>query len=109
MPQIRKLVFTIKNSSTIALPQWYRILEDLLLEAWVISHDVHTRWNTTYNMLDFAYQYRKAINKITDIQDMKLRVYEIEAHEWEIIRQLHDLLKVSNFLFHFQLSDLTST
>jgi hypothetical protein len=46
-------------------------------------------------MLDFAYQYRKAINKITDIRDMKLRDYEIEAHEWEIVRQLRDILKVS--------------
>jgi hypothetical protein len=47
-------------------------------------------------MLDFAYQYKKAINKITDIQDMKLRLYEIDVHEWELVRQLHDLLKVSN-------------
>jgi hypothetical protein len=71
----------------------------------VTPRDVHTCWNATYNMLDFVYQYRKAINKITDIWDMKLRVYEIEVHKWEIIRQLCDLLKVSNFLFWFQLSD----
>jgi len=49
-------------------------------------------------MLDFAYQYKTAINKITDIRDMKLRDYEIEASEWEIVRQLRDLLKVSTFL-----------
>jgi hypothetical protein len=101
MPQICKLAFTIKNSSTIALPQWYCILEDLSLKARVIPHDIRTCWNTTYDMLDFTYQYRKAINKITDIWDMKLRVYEIEAHKWEIIRQLHDLLKVSNLSFIF--------
>jgi hypothetical protein len=29
---------------------------------------------------------------------MKLRVYKIEAHEWEIVRQLQDLLKVSRLL-----------
>jgi hypothetical protein len=52
-------------------------------------------------MLDFAYQYRKAINKITDIWDMKLHVYEIEVHEWEMIRQLRDLLKVSSLSFVF--------
>jgi hypothetical protein len=67
----------------------------------VLPRDVRTRWNATYDMLDFAYQYRKAINKITDIRDMKLRVYEIEAHKWEIIRQLRDLLKVSNLSFVF--------
>ena len=65
----------------------------------MIPRDVHTRWNATYDMLDFAYDYRKAINKITDIRDMKLRLYEIEAHEWEIIRQLRDLLKVSRALY----------
>ncbi len=48
-------------------------------------------------MLNFAYQYKKAVNKITDIQEMKLHVYEIEVHEWEIIWQLSDLLKVSTF------------
>jgi hypothetical protein len=101
MPQIHKLAFTIKNSSTIALPQWYCILEDLSLEAQVIPCDVRTHWNATYNMLDFAYQYRKVINKITDIWDMKLHVYEIEVHEWEMIRQLRDLLKVSSLSFVF--------
>jgi hypothetical protein len=60
----------------------------------MIPRDVRTRWNATYDMLEFAYQYRKAINIITDIREMKLRLYEIEAHEWEIVRQLRDLLKV---------------
>jgi hypothetical protein len=64
----------------------------------VIPRNVRTQWNATYDMLDCAYEYRKAINKITDLRDMKLRQYEIETHEWEIVRQLHDLLKVSFFL-----------
>jgi len=55
-------------------------------------------------MLDFTYEYRKAINKITDIWDMKLHIYKIEAHEWEVVRQLHDLLKVSNVSVLYQLS-----
>ena len=97
MPQIHKLAYTIKNSSTIALPQWYHILETLSLESQVIPWDICTHWNTTYDMLNFAYQYKKAVNKITDIQEMKLHVYEIEVHEWEIIWQLSDLLKVSTF------------
>ena len=36
MPQICKLVYAIKNSSTVALPQWFCILEDLSLEAQVM-------------------------------------------------------------------------
>lgn len=50
-------------------------------------------------MLNFAYEYKQAVNEITDIRDMKLRAYEIEAHEWNLVRQLRDLLKV-RFLFH---------
>ncbi|KAI0269523.1 hypothetical protein BGY98DRAFT_924319, partial [Russula aff. rugulosa BPL654] len=45
-----------QNSSTIVLPQWYRILENLWLDARVIPHDIHTRWNATYDMLEVAYQ-----------------------------------------------------
>jgi hypothetical protein len=74
-----------------------------------MPRDVRTRWNATYDMLDFAFQYRKAINKITDIRDMKLRDYEIEAHEWEVVRQLRDLLKVSIFLISYELSHSSSS
>ena len=55
-----------------------------------------------YNMLNFAYQYRKAINKIIDIWDMKLCAYKIEVHEWKVVQQLHDLLKVSTLSISFQ-------
>ena len=91
----------MKNSSTIILSQWYRILKSLSLEVWVIPHVICTRWKAIYDMLNFAYQYRVTINKITstDICDMKLRAYEIEAHKWETVQQLCDLLKVSNYYF----------
>ena len=46
-------------------------------------------------MLSEAYHFKVAVNKITDMRDMKLRQYEIESHEWEIVRQLCDVLKVS--------------
>jgi hypothetical protein len=98
-PQIRKLAFAIKNSSTIALPQWFRILNDLSLDKRIIPRDVRTRWNSTYLMLDEAYKLKVAVNKITDMRDMKLRQYEIEGHEWELVRQLRDLLKVRVYLF----------
>jgi hypothetical protein len=97
--QIRKLAFAIKNSSTIALPQWYRILDDLSLDPKVIPRDVRTRWNATYDMLAEAYKYKTAVNKITEMREMKLRKYEIEAHEWEVVWQLCDLLKVSAISF----------
>jgi hypothetical protein len=48
-------------------------------------------------MLAEAYKYKTAVNKITEMREMELCKYEIEAHEWEVIRQLCDLLKVSPF------------
>jgi len=99
--QIRKLTYAIKNSSTIALPQWHRIVENLGLEPCILPRDTRTRWNATYEMLNVAYQYKKAINKITDMRDMKLHQYEIEGHEWELVWQLRDLLKVTHALLFF--------
>jgi hypothetical protein len=46
-------------------------------------------------MLDKAYLLKAAVNKITEMRDMKLHQYEIKGHKWELLRQLRDLLKVS--------------
>jgi len=55
--------------------------------------DVATRWN--YEMLNFVYAYRVPYNELCRNHDMKIRKYEIEDYEWEIVRQLADILKVS--------------
>ena len=101
MTQIWKLAFAIKNSSTVILPQWFETLKDLELDERVMPRDVRTRWNSTYDMLVFAYQYKDAINDITAIREMKLRNYEIEPEEWEIIKQLRNVLKVSSALQYY--------
>jgi hypothetical protein len=98
--QIRKVAFAIKNSSTIILPQWFLTLEELDLALRTMPRDVRTRWNSTYDMLAFAYEYKDALNNITALREMKLRDYEIEPEEWEVVRQLRDLLKVG-FIFSF--------
>jgi len=110
MPQLRKLAYTIKNSSVLALPEWFYILDELSLDAHMIPHDVHTHWNATYDMLDFAYEYKEAINQITDRCEMKLRDYEIEPHEWDIIKHLQDVLSVCPLMFKsfFDLSYIPS-
>ena len=75
----------------------------------MIPRDVRTRWNATYDMLDEAYALKAAVNRITEMRDMKLCQYKIEAHEWEIVRQLHDLLKVLVFRpFPFLANKLTN-
>ena len=85
----------MKNSTTIVLPQWFRLLDELSLDERVMPRDVRTRWNSTYDMLSFAYEYKDAINNITAMRDMKLRDYEVDRDEWDLIRQLRDVLAVS--------------
>lgn len=61
----------------------------------MMPRDVTTRWNSTYDMLEFAVEYREALDAITGDKEMKLRKYEMDNEEWEIARQLRDVLKVS--------------
>jgi hypothetical protein len=70
----------------------------------MMPRDVTTRWNSTFDMLDFALEHITAINVITADRDMKLRKYELSEGDWTIARHLRDVLKV--FLF---LSDFIST
>ena len=37
-----------------------------------MPHDVSTRWNSTFDMLDFAINYRKAIDAMTDKRKLGL-------------------------------------
>jgi hypothetical protein len=47
-------------------------------------------------MLDFALQYRKAIDAISADREMGLRQFELSVKEWNIATQLRDVLKVSS-------------
>jgi hypothetical protein len=84
----------MKNSTTIILPQWFLILNDLKLAERMMPRDVTTRWNSTFDMLDFAVEHITAINTITGDRDMKLRQYELSEDDWKFARQLRDVLKV---------------
>ncbi|KAF8234807.1 hypothetical protein L208DRAFT_1020696, partial [Tricholoma matsutake] len=70
--KLHKTAFTIKNSSTIILPRWYEVLEELKLDARMMLWDVSTRWNSTFDMLKFAIKYRTAIDAITAKCSMRL-------------------------------------
>ena len=59
----------------------------------MMPHDVSTRWNLTFDMLDFAVEHIAAVN-ITSDSDMKLRKYELSEDDWDIACQLWDVLKV---------------
>ena len=104
--QLRKLAYAMKRSTTILLPRWKEILEEIAaaeianpsnkkpLPVRIMPRDVSTRWNSTYEMLKFAYLYREAIDKITGERALKLRDYELLESEWETVKQLRDSLKV---------------
>jgi hypothetical protein len=62
--------------------------------------DVTTRWNSTYDMLEFAVQYRPAIDAMTAIRDLNLCKYELAASEWKITGELRDVLQVSSLVFN---------
>ena len=92
--QIRKLAFKIINSTTIVLPIWHQILEVLKLDSRIMPCDVSTRWNSTFDMLNFAIKYCSAVDKITADRNTDLRRFELNDAEWEITKQLRDTLKV---------------
>jgi hypothetical protein len=92
--QLRKLSFKILHSTTKLLPAWHDHLRELKLRDRIMPRDVATRWNSTFDMLDFALEYRKALDAISGDRDMDLRQFELAEFEWKIAAQLRDALKV---------------
>jgi len=69
----------------------------------MIPCDMSTRWNSTYDMLEFAIPYRDAIDSVTGNRTMKMRPLKLSNSEWKILTKLRDSLKVSLFCSHVQL------
>jgi len=92
LAKLRALANAIKNSSTILLPLWNTKLEELNLNIRMIPRDVSTWWNSTFDMLNFAIDYRVAIDSMTSIRD--LRKYELDNTEWVMAIDLCDTLKI---------------
>ena len=46
-------------------------------------------------MVDFVIIYRAPVDSITNKQSLGLGKYALDEHEWEVLKQLHDVLKVS--------------
>jgi len=67
----------------------------LKLPVRIMPRDVSTRWNSTFDMLDFALSHRTAIDAMTDKRKLGLEECELDEREWTLVRQLRNVLKVS--------------
>lgn len=56
--------------------------------------DVATRWNSTFNMLKFSLEYRKAIEELTSKCKNELCQFELSEEEWKIAEELKETLEV---------------
>ncbi|KAH7910435.1 hypothetical protein BJ138DRAFT_1126854 [Hygrophoropsis aurantiaca] len=93
--KIRGLSFAIIRSTTILLPAWRRMCVTEDLKPNLIPRDVATRWNSTYDMLEFALKYRAPIDVITSDKTTKqAKKYELDDDDWKIVVDLVAVLKV---------------
>ncbi|KIK33083.1 hypothetical protein CY34DRAFT_100256 [Suillus luteus UH-Slu-Lm8-n1] len=66
--KVCKLAYKIIHSTTIVLPAWYGIQRDLSEPQTLMPRDVATRWNSTFDMLDYALEHREAVDAVTQRQ-----------------------------------------
>ena len=62
--------------------------------------DVATQWNLMFDLLEYALSHKKELDTVTQQRDLGLRSFELGDHEWELIEQLHDVLKVCALMHH---------
>jgi hypothetical protein len=60
----------------------------------MMPRDVSTRWNSTYDMLEFAIEYRTGLDTMTADREMNLRKFELSKKEWAMASELCDVLQV---------------
>jgi uncharacterized membrane protein len=95
--KIHKLLFAIVHSTTITLPVWRAACVTHGQRVHLTPRDVKTCWNSTYDMLMVAFDYRIVIDNVTGNKTLKLRQYELDDGDWEVVKDLLRVLKVSLF------------
>ena len=93
--QVRKFLFAIVHSTTIALPAWREACVAHSLCACLIPRDIKTRWNSTYDMLKVMLKYCEVIDNIMANKSLKLQKFELDDEDWTIVKDLLCMLKVS--------------
>ncbi|TFY50403.1 hypothetical protein EVJ58_g11063 [Rhodofomes roseus] len=94
--KLRKISISIHRSTTLLLPAWRRLLDEMKMAMRKLPRDVRTRWNSTFRMLEVAVEYRAAIEKMTETQTNGLRKWELDEREWTLATQLRDVLQASH-------------
>ncbi|KAF8317526.1 hypothetical protein F5887DRAFT_1276209 [Amanita rubescens] len=92
--QLRKLSFKMINLPTSLLPAWESALKDASLDVRCMPRDVRTQWNSTYDMLHFALEYREGIDAITDKVRLGVDKLGLSEADWKLVEQLQDILQV---------------
>ena len=72
-----------------------------------LPRNVAMHWNSMFDMLDFALEYWAGIDVITDKNKLGVNQYTLGDEEWELLKQLHNVLKVSMRCTAFQLTNIT--
>ena len=80
------------------LPAWDAACAEQGLQPKHIPRDVLTQWNSAFDMVDFAVEYDQVVDNIMDKRKLALGKYAIDEEEWELLKQLHNVLKVHGWL-----------
>ncbi|KAJ7192443.1 hypothetical protein GGX14DRAFT_380169, partial [Mycena pura] len=91
--KIRQLAFAIVHSTTIALPAWRKACKEKGKSPRLIPRDVRTRWNSLYDMLVVATEYKEVVNTVTGDRNLDLRKYDVSDAEWTILEDMVFTLK----------------
>ncbi|KIM62896.1 hypothetical protein SCLCIDRAFT_118637, partial [Scleroderma citrinum Foug A] len=94
-----KLAFKIIHSTTIVLPAWDAACTEQGFKPKRMPRDVSTRWNSAFDMVDFGVSYDQVIESLTDKRRLGLAEFAIDKHEWDLLKQLHEVLKDAMLFF----------
>ncbi|KAJ6602269.1 hypothetical protein B0H10DRAFT_1712616, partial [Mycena sp. CBHHK59/15] len=75
--QVRQFSFAVVNSTTKGLPAWRDACAKHGKRVRVIPRDVRTRWNSVYDMLAVAIEYKAVFNDMTVNRDLDYRKFDI--------------------------------